>query len=253
MEDLYQNLLLILGSSQLIMKTIICGIYRFKNILTGICYIGQSIDINKRKKQHLTELRLNRHHCSYFQNSFNKHGEENFTHEVLEICFSNLNEREQFWINFHEDIGVYNHAKVAGSPKGIKRSQETKDKQSALKLGRKISEETKAKMRISQAAAKEVKSAKAKAQWSDPVALAAISEKRKGKVTSDETKAKISATSLERWANNEYKEKLSLIQKEAQKSNAKKKSQEMKIAWADPEYRQKMINSRKKDISLINE
>ena len=226
------------------MKTIISGIYRFKNIITGVCYIGQSVNINKRKNQHLNELILNKHHCSYFQNAFNKYGKDNFVHEVLEVCFSNLTEREQFWIDFHKESGTYNHAKVAGSPLGIKRSDETKLKLRNIKLGGVASEETKQKMRNSQALVRNIKSEKAKAQFANPVLKELNITSRKKRIVSDETRAKISASSLSRWSNKEYKDKMSLIQKESHKDGAEKQSVLMKLKWADPEYRSMMVTAQ---------
>ena len=51
------------------------GIYQIQNKINGKIYIGQSIDIEKRLKQHLRYLRKSQHYNSHFQNAFDKYGE----------------------------------------------------------------------------------------------------------------------------------------------------------------------------------
>lgn len=50
------------------------GIYQIQNKINGKIYIGQSIDIEKRLKQHLRYLRKSQHYNSHFQNAFDKYG-----------------------------------------------------------------------------------------------------------------------------------------------------------------------------------
>ena len=54
-------------------------IYEIKNKITGKRYIGSSKDYKVRWKRHLNELLKDKHHCSYLQRSFNKHGSEAFS------------------------------------------------------------------------------------------------------------------------------------------------------------------------------
>lgn len=78
-------------------KTI--GIYSFKCTRNGKVYIGSSVDIRKRKDNHLSLLRRNKHYNTYFQNIFNKYGEESLKFSIIEECSrENLLEREIFYI-----------------------------------------------------------------------------------------------------------------------------------------------------------
>lgn len=75
------------------------GIYRITNLLNGKCYIGQSIDIEKRWAEHKSIY--NHPRCSNYHiyKAFRKYGIENFSFSVVEECEQSLlNEREKFWI-----------------------------------------------------------------------------------------------------------------------------------------------------------
>lgn len=74
-----------------------CGIYKITNKVLNKSYIGKSVHIEDRWKQHLSgrgsmELYLD----------FIKYGKENFIFEILEVCDeSNLTRQEKYWINFY--------------------------------------------------------------------------------------------------------------------------------------------------------
>ena len=75
------------------------GIYKITNMNTGKCYVGQSIDIEKRWKQHEYMLNKKKHHSIKLQNSWNKHGEKSFKFEIVEECdVLELNNLERFYI-----------------------------------------------------------------------------------------------------------------------------------------------------------
>ena len=62
-----------------------CGIYKITNI-NGKVYIGSSVNIKQRLKNHVYCFRNNKHYNSYLQRSWNKSGEESFIFEVLLYC-----------------------------------------------------------------------------------------------------------------------------------------------------------------------
>ena len=63
-------------------------IYRILCIPTGKSYIGQTIDINRRKHEHFSTLRRNKHENPKLQKAWNKYGEENFSFEFW--AFDNI-------------------------------------------------------------------------------------------------------------------------------------------------------------------
>ena len=62
------------------------GIYKITNATNGKCYIGQTVNFRKRKRNHFNYLRNNKHHNTYLQRAFNKYGEKNFDIQFLESC-----------------------------------------------------------------------------------------------------------------------------------------------------------------------
>lgn len=60
------------------------GIYAFKNVMNNKMYIGSSVDIYHRKRQHLSKLRRNLHHNLHLQRAWNLYGEETFEFIVLQ-------------------------------------------------------------------------------------------------------------------------------------------------------------------------
>ena len=81
---------------------IMIGIYKIENKVNGKIYVGQSIDINARWKNHITLLNKGNHHNDYLQKSWNKYGENNFEFSIIEECdLSDLNCREIYWIDYY--------------------------------------------------------------------------------------------------------------------------------------------------------
>jgi len=108
----------------------IIGVYQITNILNGKIYIGSSIDIRSRWKEHKRDLKNNKHHSLHLQRSWNKNGTDGFEFSVLEKCKENETlTREQYYLDtikpFKKEIG-YNTSKDALAPmKGRKHSKET--------------------------------------------------------------------------------------------------------------------------------
>jgi F0F1-type ATP synthase membrane subunit b/b' len=84
-------------------SSIRCGIYKITNIENGMCYVGQSVNIAERWKQH-TKRALG---CEPItQNKLypvmSELGPENFTWQIVEECSrEKLNEREKYWQEFY--------------------------------------------------------------------------------------------------------------------------------------------------------
>ena len=80
------------------------GIYKITNLKNGMCYIGQSVDIAERWKQHIKRgigadpVTQNKLYPAMLEQ-----GIENFTFELLEECpVTQLTEREKFYIDFYK-------------------------------------------------------------------------------------------------------------------------------------------------------
>lgn len=208
------------------------GIYQIKNLVNGKVYIGSAIDIKKRWALHEFQLKNNIHHSKYLQNSWNKHGEEFFVFEVIELIRNEeeLLSREQYWMDFSQcyvsDNG-YNVISKAGSHLGVKRSEESKlkmsiaqknkvmpesakKKLSEINKGKTLSEETKNKISEKLTGKKHSEETKKK-----------MSEAKTGIVYSDERNAKLSVSLTGKKRPQEVKDKISKSTRGESNGNAK--------------------------------
>lgn len=114
----------------------ISGIYKITNKTNGKIYVGQSIDIYKRWRQHLKQVRKGS--TSKFYNALRKYKEDNFEFEIIERCDQSIiNDREIYWISqlnsFEEG---YNLTLGGEGSKGKVYSTEEKEKNRAKSIGR---------------------------------------------------------------------------------------------------------------------
>lgn len=124
----------------------LCGIYKITNNINGKIYIGQSINIKARWKDHINTLNRNDSHSVLLQRAWNKYGQENFSFEILELCSEDmLDEVETKYIDLYDSRNNgYNIEPGGNENKHL--AEETKQKLREAHLGKKASDETRKKM-----------------------------------------------------------------------------------------------------------
>lgn len=106
------------------------GIYKITNTINGKCYIGKSLNIEHRLREH----KRNSHSNEHLQNAMKKYGIDNFTFEVLEECTKEeYDERERYWISYYKSRNKeygYNIMPGGESNPGWNHTKETRQKMS---------------------------------------------------------------------------------------------------------------------------
>lgn len=171
----------------------ICGVYAIRRRGSSQCYVGQSVDVRARVRDHRKCLRYGDHHAEKLQAAFERFGEDAFDVEILAAGL-NPRDREMMALVEQEFMdalpATLNTCPIAGSPSG-----------------KKMSERNCAKMRERQAAywakpgSREKASEAQRKRFEDPEQRRLMSEQRKGKKLwpngrppiSEETRAKLSA------------------------------------------------------------
>jgi group I intron endonuclease len=177
------------------------GIYLIRHIETDRCYVGSSVNVSRRWKEHLMRLRNGTHPAKHLSNAFKVYGEQAFEFTILEQCpmgDENIRiERENYWIARLKP--VFNQAPVAGSVLGLKRTSETKARMGDAQRTRYAENGSPLKGRqrpeeacLAIAAGKKGKTFSAEHIANLKTALKGRTSPRKGVVLSDETKARIS-------------------------------------------------------------
>lgn len=174
----------------------ICGIYRIKNLIDGKVYIGQSIDIERRRRNHFVSLRSGDHKNVFLQRAYKKYGEENFNLCIMEeTCQDMLDVRECAWIKYYksdQSVSGYN-LETGGNlnhhhTKGRIVSNETRQKLALANTGKHHSKET--RIKLSLARRKRVTSQETRLKMSK--SLSGKKHYNYGKHLSEECKRKIS-------------------------------------------------------------
>lgn len=124
------------------------GIYRILNKINGNCYIGSSLNVEKRYKHHLSTLRHNSSRCSILQKAFNKYGEDNFEFQVILCCKPEyrLYYEQQLIRELNSQYNVFTN--MSDSPlRQFTFTEQSKLKMSIAHKGRVFSKESKDKIR----------------------------------------------------------------------------------------------------------
>ena len=85
----------------------ICGIYKITNKINGKCYIGQSVNIEQRWREHRARY-LSIDEENYKKPLYiamRKYGIKEFDFSIIEQCLpEELNEKEIYWINYYNSL-----------------------------------------------------------------------------------------------------------------------------------------------------
>lgn len=120
------------------------GIYKIENLVNGHVYIGQSVNIEKRWVKHKWDLNNSRHINSHLQHAWNKYGEDNFTHEIIEACeVEELDDKEKLWIDFYDATNQLKGYNISSGGQGSHNmADETKAKLRLINTGKVLSQES---------------------------------------------------------------------------------------------------------------
>ncbi len=125
-----------------------CGIYIIRHEPTGRFYVGSSINISQRWREHRYQLRHNKHKNPHLQASWNKYGEQAFIFIIIEECDPTIIiEREQYYLDQHE--WYYNQNLQADR---VTHTDEVREKIAAANRRRVITDETRKRNANSQKA-----------------------------------------------------------------------------------------------------
>lgn len=81
------------------------GIYKITNKINNKIYIGQSVRIEIRFQEHCYPSAN-----KVIDKAIKKYGKENFSFDVIEECsVADLNEREQYWMNYYNSWSPYGY------------------------------------------------------------------------------------------------------------------------------------------------
>ena len=115
------------------------GIYQIVNTITQNRYVGSSVNLEKRRAQHFSELRKGNHSNQRLQRAWDKYGQASFVFGALEVGIDveNLIPREQWWIDtIAPEYNIRKIVDLKAPP-----DDETREKIRQSKLGKKRSPE----------------------------------------------------------------------------------------------------------------
>ena len=180
-------------------------IYVITNRINGRRYVGQTgcKDVQERWRKHKKCGVDGKGDCRAIVGALHKYGVENFTFEIVCICFDeDMNALESYYIKKYMTLAPHGYNLTEGG-EGGKMSEETRRKMSETHKGKPKSAETRLRMREAQRNRSEETRRR-------------LSESAKGKTPSEETRRKMSESAKNRPPlSEEARRKMSEAQKAA--------------------------------------
>lgn len=232
------------------------GIYKVTNKANDKCYIGSTIDLAKREREHFRHLQLNIHPNQHLQNAYNIYGKENFTFEIILYCNKeHLLFFEQRAMNTYGMINIYNIRPKAESNIGVKHSVEANRQKSIRMKGHNVPIENRIKTsqlfkgkKLSLEHRKKL--SESHKNPSDEIRKK-ISESSKGRIPSIDSRLKRRRSMLGRKATEETRRKLS----EARKNMSDETKNKIRIANTgekNPQFGKKASEETKRKLSAVH-
>lgn len=190
------------------------GVYQILNLNNGKRYIGSSVNLEKRGREHFSALQMGCHCSSHLQNAWNKYGKNNFEFSILRICpKQKLIVNEQEFLDFYNSFDPrngYNTRSIADSNFGIKRSDICRRRLSESHKNKSLSQDH--KYSISKGVKETIQKRGGpwnKGQSHDEKTKRKIGDASKGRKLSKETKQKMSEAKKGKRHSEETKQKMS--------------------------------------------
>jgi len=192
------------------------GVYLITNTANGKCYVGSSVDLGRRLKEHRHRLLRGEHHSIKLQRAWDKYGESAFTFRPLLICARDL-------LTFYEQRSIDVFAAVAGGYNVLPFARSG--------AGRKASVEALMKMRAAQSNR-------------SPEHRANLSAALTGKTLSKETKQKVGAASKGRKHTEETKARIAEASRNMPQESRDRISAALRERECSPETRAKLAKAQ---------
>lgn len=197
----------------------IWAIYKFESRVDPKCYIGITRQpIKSRLRAHYYDIASNRGNLVH--RAFAKHGLENFWFNVIGYASSleEANAKEKLAIKIFNAKSPFGYNLTEGGDGSANPSQETREKMRQAQLGKKQSQETVEKRRLTKIGVKRT-----------PECVKKSADARRGAKRSEEFKQACRQRAAKQFSDLKQRAKT---------------SETMKLKWANPEYRQMIMDSR---------
>lgn len=191
------------------------GIYLLTNTANGKLYVGSTVDLRVRPRQHFSELRRQKHVNPHLRSAWVYYGSGAFIIETLEHCaVEDLIEREMWWTELLDTMNPDKGYNLA-YPDRHTVTQAVREKLSAANRGKTLSPEHRSRIGAAHKGLKQSPEVLARlsivrrGRKLSPEHCEALLASLRGRPVSEETRAKISVANKGRTHSPEAKEKMS--------------------------------------------